>query len=215
MYDPKKTYSIEEAIALAKGQAREKFDASVEVHIRLGIDPAKGDQQVRSVVTLPHGTGKERRVAVFAVDEADQKAARDAGADIVGGEELIQEVKQKGGLDADEVVAVPQIMPKLAQVAKILGPRGLMPSPKNETVTQDVAKAVAAMKGGKVAFKNDDTGNVHQVIGKISWEEGKLKENFEVFIDAVRRARPSGAKGAFIRNISIATSMGPGIRVGI
>lgn len=213
--DPKKVYSFEEALTLAKEASKEKFESSIEVHIKLGIDPSKGDQQVRSVAVLPHGTGKTRKVTVFSGDEGKLKEAKDAGADQTGGEELIAEVKQKGSLDTDVVIATPEIMPKLAQVAKILGPRGLMPSPKNETITQDVAKAVGEMQGGKIAFKNDDTANVHQVIGKTVWDAAKLTENYTVFLDAITKAKPTTAKGSYIKNISISTTMGPGIKVSV
>lgn len=213
MIDQSKIYSIEEAIQLAKDNAKEKFDASLEVHLRLGIDPSKGDQQVRSVVVLPHGTGKTRRIAVFSLDQGKQDEASAAGADVVGGEELIEEVKHRGSLDAEVAIATHDIMPKMAQIARILGPRGLMPSPKNETIREDIAKAVGEMKGGKVAFKNDDTANVHQIIGRISWEKEKLIENFQVFIDALKRAKPASSKGTFVKGITVATSMGKGIRV--
>lgn len=214
VFDKTKSYPINEAIAIAKKVTRAKFDESVEVHIRLGINAGKSDQLVRSVVVLPHGTGKTKRIAVVA-EGARADEARAAGADVVGGEDLINQIKTAGSVDADIVVSTPDMMPKLAQIAKILGPKGLMPTPKNETVTQDVTRTVREMKAGKVAFKNDDTANVHQVIGKLSWETEKLSDNFMVFIEAVKKAKPSTAKGTYIKQVFVASTMGPGIRISI
>lgn len=205
-----KLYSIDEAFKLVKENARAKFDESVEVHVRLGIDPKKGEQQVRGTVVLPHGTGKSKKIAVFTQNEKEAKAA---GADIIGGSELIKEIKNKGTIDFDVAVATSDMMKELAQVAKILGPKGLMPSPKNETITKDIKKTVTELKGGKITFKNDDTSNIHQMIGKVSWDEKKLKENFEALIEAVKKVRPGGVKGEFIRQLVICSSMGKGIRI--
>ncbi|MFH2062789.1 MAG: 50S ribosomal protein L1 [bacterium] len=212
-FDDSKTYELSEAIALIKKTANTKFDSSVEVHVRLGIDPKKGDQQVRTTVSLPHGTGKTKRVAAFVSSPEHEKEAKEAGAELVGGEELVAEIVKTGKCDFDVAVASPDMMPKLAKAAKILGPRGLMPSPKNETVTPNVGQAVRDMKGGKVAFKNDDTANVHQAIGKVSFADEKIAENFAAFMDALRRSKPSSSKGAYIKGVVIASTMGPGIRV--
>ncbi|MBU4360969.1 50S ribosomal protein L1 [Patescibacteria group bacterium] len=205
-----KIYSFEEGIKKVKKNAKAKFDESVEVHIRAGIDPKKGEQQVRATCVLPHGTGKTKRIAVFTENE---KEVKEAGADIIGGKDLIQEIKDKGVINFDIAVATPGIMKELAQIAKILGPKGLMPSPKNETVTKDVAKTIKELKGGKVAFKNDETSNIHQIIGKVSWDENKLKENYEAFMQAVNKAKPSGVKGIYIKAVTICSSMGKGIRI--
>lgn len=211
--DVKKLYTPEEAVELVKKTATAKFDSSVEVHVRLGIDPKKGDQQVRSTVALPHGIGKEKRIVVFATSADAVAAAKEAGANIVGGEEIIEEIAKTGKIDFDIAVATPDMMPKLAKVAKILGPKGLMPSPKNETVTANVRKAVEELKRGRVAFKNDDTANVHQIIGKVSFDNVKLLENYTAFMDAIRRSKPSSSKGVYIAGITLTSTMGPGIRV--
>lgn len=211
-FDRMKIYTPEEAIELTRKLCKTKFDASVEVHVRLGIDSRKGDQQVRSAVSLPHGTGKSVRVAAF-VSPENEDAVKKAGADIVGGESLIEEIKKTEKTDFEVAVAEPAIMKNLSQIAKILGTRGLMPSPKNETVTQNPAKAVEELKKGKVSFKNDDTGNLHVAIGRVSFEPEKLKENYQTFIDAVMRAKPSSSKGQYLKGITISSSMGPGVRV--
>ena len=210
--DKTKSYPVAEAIKLAKETASTKFDSSIEVHVRLGINLEKSEQQVRSAVTLPHGTGKTKRVVAF-VGPDKEKEARDAGADIVGAQELIDKIKTTGKVDFDIAIATPDMMPKLAVIAKILGPKGLMPSPKNETITTNLAKTLNDLKQGKVNFKSDDTGNVHQIIGKASFSEAQLLENYQKFIDAVRKAKPSTAKGTFMQNITLASSMGPGVRV--
>jgi len=213
LVDKSKVYSIAEAIDLAKKTASKKFDSSIEVHLRLGIDPKKGDQQVRSTVVLPHGIGKKIIVAVFADDEKKAKEAKDAGADLIGGQELIDKIKKTSKCDFDIAIATPDMMPKLAVIAKILGPKGLMPSPKNETITTNINKTVEELKKGKIAFKNDDTANIHQVIGKASFDNQKLQENYNAFVDAVKKAKPETSKGVFIKNISISSTMGPGIKV--
>ncbi len=212
-YDKNKKYSIQDAIKIIKEVSpKRNFDESVEVHIVLGIDPKKGDQQVRGTVSLPHGTGKDVKVAVFAEGE-DAKKASGAGADVVGGQELIDEIKHKGVIDFDVAIAHPSMMPKIAQVAKILGPKGLMPSPKDGTVVENVAKAVEEVKKGKISFKNDDTANLHSIIGKRSFDDQKLVENFEAFIDAVKKSKPSSSKGIFLRRVYISTTMGPSVEV--
>jgi len=204
-----KQYSIDEAISLISETKVAKFDESVEVHMKLGIDVKK--DQVRGTVVLPHGTGKTKKVLV--VTSIKEKEAKDAGADIVGGEELIEKIKNGKAGEFDVVVATPEMMPKLAKVAKVLGPKGLMPSPKTETVTDKVKEAVESLKKGKASFKNDNTGNVHQVIGKVSFDASKLKENLEAAIDAVEKAKPSGSKGVYVKSISICSTMGPAIKI--
>jgi large subunit ribosomal protein L1 len=215
--DKNKIYPIDEALELVKGNKVAKFDESVEMHIRLSVDPKKGDQQVRGTVVLPHGTGKSKKVAVITSTKA--KEAKEAGADVLGGEELIEKIKSGKIFSSkdsfDILVATPEMMPKLASVAKILGPKGLMPSPKTETVTDKIKEAVEMLKKGKISFKNDDTSNVHQVIGKISFEKDKLAENHKVFLEALTKARPAAVKGKFILSISICSTMGPGIKVSL
>jgi large subunit ribosomal protein L1 len=213
-YDKSKVYPIEEAIKMTKQFSKTKFDASVEIHFRLGIDPKKGDQQVRAAISLPHGTGKTIRVAAF-VSSDKEKECKAAGADIVGSDDLIAEIKKTEKTDFQVAVAEPAMMKNLAQIAKILGTRGLMPSPKNETVTPNPAKAIEELKKGKVSFKNDDTSNIHVAIGKVSFDEIKLKENFEKILGAIRKAKPASSKGVYLKNISITSSMGPGIKVQI
>jgi large subunit ribosomal protein L1 len=213
--DREKVYSLEEAIKIMKENKIAKFDESVEVHVKTNIDVKKGDQQVRSTVDLPHGTGKSKRIAVITTTAA--KAAKDAGADVVGGEEMIERIKsgkafEKKG-EFDILVATPEMMPKLAQVAKILGPKGLMPNPKTDTVTTKVKETVEALKKGKAAFKNDSSGNVHQVVGKISFDDTKLAENIRTFVEAIEKAKPSGFKGKLISNISICSTMGVGLKI--
>jgi len=212
--DKTKAYPIEEAIELTKKLSKTKFDASVEVHFRLGIDSKKGDQQIRAAVSLPHGTGKTVRVVAFVTPEKE-KEVKEAGADLVGGDDLIAQIKKSEKTDFQVAVAEPSMMKNLAQVAKILGTRGLMPSPKNETVSANPAKTVAELKKGKVSFKNDDTGNVHVVIGKVSFETKKLAENFQILLSTIKRIKPTSSKGIYIKNISITSSMGPGIKVSI
>ncbi|HAM88613.1 MAG: 50S ribosomal protein L1 [Candidatus Falkowbacteria bacterium GW2011_GWC2_38_22] len=211
-FDKFTVYPLEEAIEFTKKLSKTKFDASVEIHVRLGIDPKKGDQQIRTAVSLPHGTGKTVRVAAFVSPdkEAEVKAA---GADIVGGEELIAEIKKTEKTDFAVAVAEPAMMKNLAQIAKILGTRGLMPSPKNETVSMNPAKTVQELKKGKISFKNDDTGNVHAIIGKVSFDSRQLADNFAVIIDTLKKIKPAKAKGVYLRNISLSSSMGPGVKV--
>jgi len=211
-FEKAKAYSIEEAVELTKKLSKTKFDATVEAHFRLGIDPRKGDQQIRTAVSLPHGTGKTIKVAAF-VSPDKEKAVKDAGADLVGSEDLIAKIKKTEKTDFDVAVAEPAMMKNLGQIAKILGTRGLMPSPKNETVSPDPAKAVAELKKGKVSFKNDDTGNVHVAIGKISFDNAKLAENFETLLGAIKKLKPSSSKGVYLKTVSLSSTMGPGIKV--
>lgn len=207
-----KVYSVSEAVKLVKESKVAKFDESVEVHVRMDIDPKKGDQQVRGAMVLPNGTGKSKKIAVATTTKIDE--AKKAGADIVGAEDLIEKIKA-GKIEFDILVATPEMMPKLAPIAKILGPKGLMPSPKAETVTDKIAETVEMLKKGKVSFKNDNTGNLHQVIGKVSFDEKKLEENLISFVDALQKSKPVGVKGKFIIGISICSTMGPAVRVSI
>ncbi len=211
-FDQQKQYELTDAVAAAKKTSTTKFDAGVEVHIRLGIDPKKADQTVRGSVVLPHGTGKTKKIAVFA-EGKDADAAKQAGAAIVGGEEIIAEIKKTSKTDFDIALATPAMMKKIGQIAKILGPKGLMPNPRNETVTADIAKTIKALGEGKITFRNDETGNVHQLIGRTSFEEKQLVENYEAFLDAIKRAKPSAVKGTYIQKVTLCTTMGPGIKV--
>jgi len=209
--DADRIYSPAEAVALARETSTTKYDATVEVAIRLGVDPRKADQMVRGTVNLPHGTGKSPRVAVFAVGEKAAEATA-AGADVVGGDDLVARI-QEGFLDFDATVATPDQMAKVGRIARILGPRGLMPNPKTGTVTQDVAKVVGEIKGGKINFKVDKQGNLHVIIGKASFSDNQLLENYTVALDEIVRAEPSAAKGRYLKKITFSTTMGPGISV--
>ncbi|MET7640295.1 50S ribosomal protein L1 [Streptomyces sp. NPDC005438] len=207
--DRTQQYAPLEAIRLAKETASTKFDATVEVALRLGVDPRKADQMVRGTVNLPHGTGKTARVLVFATGDR-AAAAEAAGADIVGSDELIDEVS-KGRLDFDAVVATPDLMGKVGRLGRVLGPRGLMPNPKTGTVTPDVAKAVTDIKGGKIEFRVDKHGNLHFIIGKVSFDDAKLVENYAAALEEILRLKPSAAKGRYVKKGTITTTMGPGI----
>jgi len=207
--DSNKIYSIEEAVKILKENPIAKFDEAVEIHIKTNMDQKKGEQQVRGTVVLPYGTGKTKKIAVITSTQAE--AAKKAGADIVGGEEIIEKLAKK--LDFDILVATPEMMPKLAKVAKILGPKGLMPNPKSETVTTKIAETVAALKKGKAAFKNDDTGNIHQVVGKVSFAGEQLQENIQIFLTTLEKSKPAGLKGKFISGITICSTMGKGIKI--
>jgi len=212
--DPDKLYPLEEAIKLAKETSSTKFDASIEIAVRSGIDPKKSDQQMRATVQLPHGTGKKIKVAVIA-PEKEQKEAKAAGAELVGGEELIEKIKKTEKTDFDVLITTPEMMKELAKIAKVLGPRGLMPNPKTETVTPNIKKAVEDLGKGKVSYRNDDSGNIHLAIGKVSFEDKKLVENYQAFIDSLNKNKPDTIKGILIKKISISSSMGPGIKVQI
>ena len=204
-------YSIDEALDLLKGTAKAKFDETIEVAMRLGVDPKYPDQQVRGSVVLPHGTGKSVRVVVFAKGEK-AKEAQEAGADLVGSDELVAKV-QGGWLDFDKAVATPDMMGAVGKIGKILGPRGLMPNPKVGTVTFDVGKAVRDLKGGKVEFKVEKSGTLHAGIGKASFGTEKIRENFMAFFEAINKAKPSAAKGTYIKTLAISSTMGPGIKI--
>lgn len=212
LIDAKKAYSIEEAVELVKQTSKAKFDATVELHLKLGIDPKKGEQGVRGTLTLPHGTGKSKKVAAFvsAEKEADAKAA---GADIVGGEELIKEIVASGKADFDVAVATPDMMPKLAKAAKILGPKGLMPNPKTDTVGGNIKKMIEEQKAGKLSFKNDDGGNLHVAVGKVSFDSAKLVENLNTLLEVIKKSRPASSKGVFIQNAVLTSTMGPAIKL--
>ena len=212
IYDRFQAYPINEAIEIVKKITKTKFDASLEIHLRLGINPKKGDQQVRAAVSLPHGTGKTVKIAAF-VTASNEKACKEAGADFVGGEDLIAEIKKTEKTDFEVAIAEPELMKNLAIIAKVLGTRGLMPSPKNETVTNNPAKTIAELKKGKISFKNDDTANLHAIIGRVSFDSQKLTENYEALLEAIRKAKPSSAKGSYIKNISISSSMSPSVKV--
>jgi len=214
IYDKDKSYSLAEALKIVKEITRTKFDASIELHLRLGINTKKSDQQVRGAASLPHGTGKTIKIAAF-VSPENEAAVKAAGADYVGGDELIAEIKKTEKTDFQVAVAEVSMMRNLAQIAKILGTRGLMPSPKNETVTQNPVKTVEELKKGKISFKNDDTGNLHLIIGKVSFSDDKLIENFNNLIDTIKKAKPGSSKGTFIKNISLSSSMSPGIKISL
>ena len=205
--------SVEEAVALVKGNAKAKFDETVEIAVNLGVDPRHADQMVRGVISLPNGTGKTVRVAVFARDAKAEEAEK-AGADIVGAEDLMESV-QSGKIEFDRCIATPDMMPIVGRLGKILGPRNLMPNPKVGTVTMDVAAAVQAAKGGQVQFKVEKAGVVHVGIGKASFDDGKLAENVRAFVSAVQKAKPVGAKGTYMKSISISSTMGPGVTIGL
>ncbi|MFI6861915.1 50S ribosomal protein L1 [Streptomyces sp. NPDC050421] len=207
--DAGRNYAPLEAVRIAKDTASTKFDSTVEVAFALGVDPRKADQMVRGTVNLPHGTGKTARVLVFATGDR-AAAAEAAGADIVGADELIDEVA-KGRLDFDAVVATPDLMGKVGRLGRVLGPRGLMPNPKTGTVTPDVVKAVNDIKGGKIEFRVDKHSNLHFIIGKTSFDETKLVENYAAALDEILRLKPSAAKGRYIKKATLATTMGPGI----
>ncbi|MFB4165664.1 50S ribosomal protein L1 [Alteribacillus sp. JSM 102045] len=211
LVDREQQYNAEEAIELVKKTSIAKFDETVEVAARLGVDPRKNDQQIRGAVVLPHGTGKTQRVLVFAKGEKAQEAEA-AGADYVGEEDLVNKVQQ-GWFDFDVVVATPDMMAQVGKLGKTLGPKGLMPNPKTGTVTMDVTKAVEEIKAGKVEYRVDKAGNIHAPIGKISFDTDKLVENFNTLIDTLVKAKPAAAKGTYVKNVAVASTMGPGVKV--
>ena len=210
-FDMDELYAPLAAIKIAKGGSKKKFDETLDVVMRLGVDPRKADQMVRGTVNLPHGTGKTARVLVFAnAEKAD--AAREAGADLVGGDELIEKVNG-GWLDFDAVVATPDMMGKVGRLGRVLGPRSLMPNPKTGTVTPDVAKAVTDIKGGKIEFRVDRHSNLHFIIGKASFSEAQLAENYAAALEEVLRLKPASSKGRYIKKVTVSTTMGPGVQV--
>ena len=214
LIDPKKLYSPAEAIELVKKTATTKFEGTVEVHANIGIDLKKSDQQVRFTIVLPHSAGKTKRVAAFVTGDRE-KEATEAGADVVGAEELIEKIATSGKVDFDVAVATPDMMPKLAKLAKILGPKGMMPNPKTETVGTNVKKMVEELKKGKVTIKNDSTGNIHQALGKSSSDAKNLLENFEMIMASLRKSKPASAKGTFIKNVVLTSTMGPSVHVDV
>lgn len=210
-YDQKAEYAIDEALEILGKFSAPKFDESVEVHAKLNINPTKSDQQIRATVDLPHGTGKTKKIAAFT--ETQAKEAKAAGADIVAGEELIEKIVAGGAIEFDIAVTTPEMMPKLAKAARILGPRGLMPNPKTQTVGPKIEVLIEGLKGGRASFKNDNGGNVHQVIGKRSFKKEQLQENFETFIKELQQNKPSVVKGKLIKKVFITSSMNPAIKV--
>ena len=210
-FDRDQLFTPTEALALVKSMAGAKFDETVEFAVRLGVDPRKADQMVRGTVALPSGTGKDVRVAVFAAGEAAQ-AARDAGAEFVGADDLAAEI-EKGNMNFDVAISTPDLMPMVGRLGRVLGPRGLMPNPKTGTVTNDVARAVAEFKGGKVEYRTDRYGNVHVPLGKVSFTPEALEANFRAVLDELQRAKPASAKGRYLRKITLSSTMGPGVRL--
>lgn len=207
------TMPLATGVQFLKDNARAKFDETVELHIVLGVDASKSEQSVRGSVVLPAGTPKQKRVAVLTSDPDKQEEAKKAGASLVGGEEMIANIEKNGISDIDIVIATPEMMAKIAKVAKVLGPKGLMPNPKTGTVTPDVAKAVAELAAGKVSFKMDNQGNMHAAIAKVSWDATKTEENARAFVEAVRAMRPATQRGEFIRKVVLKTSMSPAVRI--
>lgn len=211
--DRVKAYELNDAVKILKDNAKVKFDETIEVSMNLGVDPRHADQMVRGVVNLPHGTGKAIRVGVFATG-AKASEAEEAGADVVGADDLAEKI-QNGDIDFDRCIATPDMMPVVGKLGKVLGPRGMMPNPKLGTVTQDVAAAVKAAKGGQVEYRVEKAGIIHAGVGKASFEESALAENIRTLVDAVNKARPSGAKGTFIKRISLSSTMGPGLKLDV
>jgi len=211
MFDRNQLYAPSDAIRILREMPEAKFDETVELSIRLGVDPRKAEQMIRGTVTLPHGTGRSVRVAAFAVGAAARQAT-EAGADLVGGEDLVEEVL-KGNIEFDAAVATPDMMSVLGKAGRVLGPRGLMPNPKAGTVTEDIAKAVGEIKAGKLEYRVDRQANLHLVMGKRSFEERALMENYLAVVDEILRAKPASAKGRYVRSVTISTTMGPGIRI--
>jgi large subunit ribosomal protein L1 len=210
--DRTKHYPLPDALNLTREVARAKFDETVELAVRVGVDPRKADQNIRGTVVLPHGTGKSVRVAVFAKGEKAREAEA-AGADVVGGDELVKRISEEGWLEFDKAVATPDMMGLVGRLGKILGPRGLMPNPKVGTVTMDVGRAVQELKGGKVEFRVDKAGNIHVPVGKVSFGEQRLLDNASAVLDSIVRAKPASAKGTYLLRIAVSTTMGPGIRI--
>ncbi|HJJ16921.1 MAG TPA: 50S ribosomal protein L1 [Bacilli bacterium] len=210
--DKSKFYDVKEAIKLAKESSVTSFDSSIEVAIKLNVDPKKADQQLRGSLVLPNGTGKTRKVLVIAKGDAAQ-AAKDAGADYVGDADMIEKIEKENWFDFDVIVATPEMMPILGKLGRVLGPKGLMPNPKTGTVTMNTAKAVEDIKKGMVQYKTDSYGNIHSIIGKVSFDETKLLENINYIYKTIVKSKPQAVKGTFVENVSISTTMGPGIKI--
>lgn len=207
-----KLYTIEDAVKLVKETSNSKFDATVEVAMNLNLDVKKADQQLRGAVVLPHGTGKSKKILVLTKGEG-AKAAKELGADYVGDVDMITKIEKENWFDFDVIIATPDMMPMLGKIGKLLGPKGLMPNPKTGTVTNDVAKAVEETKKGKVNYRTDSFGNVHGIVGKVSFDDDKLVENLKAFVEAIMKVKPSTVKGAYVKNISISSTMGPGVKL--
>ena len=207
-----KLYEVEEAIGLVLDTAKAKFDETIELHVRLGVDPKQADQQVRGVIVLPNGTGKDVKVLVIAKGEKAD-IAKEAGADFVGAEEMVQKIQTENWFDYDVIITTPDMMGLVGRIGKILGPKGLMPNPKSGTVTMDVAKAIQDTKAGKVEYRLDKTNIIHVIIGKASFGKEKLLENFNTLMNAIVKAKPAAAKGLYLRSVSIASTMGPGVKI--
>lgn len=214
LVDATKTYPVKEALELAKKTASAKFDETVELHLKLGINATKGDQQIRGTVVLPFSFGRSKTVAAFVTSDK-AKEAKEAGADVIFTENDVADLQKSGKINFEIAVAIPAMMKNIAPLARILGPKGLMPTPKNETIGPDLAKMIGELKKGKVNFKNDDTANVHQAIGKVSTDIEKLIANYEAIMEAIKKSKPESAKGTFIKKVTIATTMGPGIKVAV
>lgn len=210
--DKNKAYSAIEAVKLVKETSNAKFDSTIEVAMNLNLDTKKNDQQLRGAVVLPNGTGKTKRILVLA--KGDQaKAAKEVGADFVGDLDMIQKIEKESWFDYDVIIATPEMMPMLGKIGKLLGPKGLMPNPKTGTVTMDTAKAIEETKKGKVNYRTDSFGNVHGIVGKASFDDAKLVENLKAFVEAIMKVKPSTVKGTYVKNVSISSTMGPGVKI--
>ena len=207
-----KLYSLEEAVKLVKETSTSKFDGTVEIAVRLNLDTKKNDQQLRGAIVLPHGTGKAKKVLVLAKGDA-AKAASEAGADFVGDVDMINKIEKENWFEFDVIIATPEMMPMLGKLGKVLGPKGLMPNPKTGTVTMDTKKAVEDVKKGRVEYRTDSYANVHALVGKVSFDDEKLVDNINAFIDVIIKSKPQAAKGTYLKNVSIASTMGPGIKI--
>ena len=212
--DKSKLYTLDEAVKLVKETSVSKFDSSVEIAVRLNLDTRKSDQQLRGAIVLPSGTGKEKKVLVIAKGD-NAKLAREAGADFVGDTDMLEKIEKENWLDFDVMIATPDMMPLLGKLGKVLGPKGLMPNPKTGTVTTDVKKAVNDVKKGRVEYKTDSYGNVHALVGKVSFTEDQIKENIKAFMNIIIKSKPSVVKGVYVKNISLSTTMGPGIKLDV
>ena len=212
--DKMKVYTLDEAVKLVKETSVSKFDGSVEIAMRLNLDTRKSDQQLRGAIVLPSGTGKEKKVLVVAKGD-NAKAAKEAGADFVGDVDILEKIEKENWLDFDVMIATPDMMPLLGKLGKVLGPKGLMPNPKTGTVTTDVKKAISDVKKGRVEYRTDSYGNVHGLVGKVSFTEEQLKDNIKAFVSVIIKSKPSVVKGVYVKNVSLSTTMGPGIKLDV